>query len=134
MAGREVRWKRLKFEGRPCRTVLPTPTSPVGCAYGVPGCVRSARRKHDFHKLSLAGGRRVAQNSVKQMMNKLDSLQQMLYFASHTAPVSGDGCAWAFASTIIFSGWQQMSVREGTYGAGTPPTSESMCNSIFQKT
>jgi len=37
---------------------------------------------------------------VKQMMNKLDSLQQMLYFASHTALVSGDGCAWAFASTI----------------------------------
>ena len=45
MAGRELRWKRLKFEGRPCRTVLPTSTSPLGCAYCVPGCVRSARRQ-----------------------------------------------------------------------------------------
>jgi hypothetical protein len=29
----------------------------------------------------------VRPNSVKQMMNKLDSLQQMLYFAWHTAVV-----------------------------------------------
>jgi hypothetical protein len=76
--------------------------------------------------------------SVKQMMNKLDSFQQMLYCASRTGVVIGDGRAWASTLTIEFEDLvtQEMPVCQERSRGRTiqaAPSGKTMGNASFQK-